>query len=138
MTKEFLREFISQHKLAVMSSVASGNMPQAALVGIAVTPDLELIFDTVITSRKYQNLLLNPKIAFVIGWDDERTIQYEGNAEIVQGKKLEEMKKIYFSVFPDGTEREKWPNIIYFCVRPKWIRFSDFSSAVPQIEEMHF
>jgi len=67
MTPEFVYNFISKNKYAVLSTVTKDNHAEAALVGIAVTPDLTIIFDTVSTSRKYKNLIENPSIAFVIG-----------------------------------------------------------------------
>jgi uncharacterized pyridoxamine 5'-phosphate oxidase family protein len=60
MTKEFLYQFIAKNKYAVLSTVTPQQHPEAAVVGIAVTTELHLIFDTVNTSRKYQNLVKNP------------------------------------------------------------------------------
>src|SRR5216684_4378958 len=80
-TKRELYDFINEHKLGVLATVSSLNLPEAAVVGIAVTTDLEIVFDTIGTSRKSQNLRLNPRIAFVVGWDDEITVQYEGEAD---------------------------------------------------------
>jgi pyridoxine/pyridoxamine 5'-phosphate oxidase len=88
MTKAFLYQFISRHKYAVLSTVTKENLPECALVGFAVTHDLKLIFDTTSTSRKYQNLIENPAIALVIGWDKERTVQYEGSAAIPTSPEL--------------------------------------------------
>jgi len=66
--------------LAAVSTINPENSPEAALVGIVVSPDLETIFDTFITSREYHNLVQNLKVAIVIDWDDETTVQYEGLA----------------------------------------------------------
>ena len=74
-TKPEQYNFIQKHKLGVLATVSSLHMPEAAVVGIAVTTDLELVFDTIGNSRKSQNLRLNPKLAFVVGWDDEITVQ---------------------------------------------------------------
>jgi uncharacterized pyridoxamine 5'-phosphate oxidase family protein len=138
MTTAFLYDFISRHKYAVLSTVTAGNKPEAALVGFAVTPDLKLIFDTVTTSRKYRNLLQNPSIALVIGWESEQTIQYEGIAGVGGTEELEQLLPAYFEKFPEGRDRkENWKDIVYFCVLPKWIRYSDFTGPV-QIEEMGF
>ncbi|MEO8399756.1 MAG: pyridoxamine 5'-phosphate oxidase family protein [Ignavibacteriaceae bacterium] len=138
MTNKFLYNFISKNKCAVLSTVSKDDLPEAALVGIAVTKDLKIIFDTVSDSRKYKNLIKNPSIAFVIGWNDETTLQYEGIAKIPSEKELEKFLKIYFKVFPDGKERkENWKNIAYFYVEPKWIRYSDFK-VEGKIEEKFF
>ena len=137
MKTEFLYNFISKHKYAVLSTVTKENLPEAALVGIAVTTDLKIIFDTVSTSRKYENLITNPSIAFVIGWDNEQTIQYEGIARIPTTKEFDKLLEIYFKAFPDGKERkENWKDIAYFFVEPKWIRYSDFNNQ--KIEELIF
>jgi pyridoxine/pyridoxamine 5'-phosphate oxidase len=137
-TKRELYNFIQEHKLGVLATVSSLNMPEAAVVGIAVTTDLELVFDTIGNSRKSQNLRLNPKIAFVIGWDDEITVQYEGEADEPKGSELERYKQVYFERWPDGPEREQWPGITYFRARPTWIRYSDFNQTPAQITEQTF
>jgi hypothetical protein len=39
--------YLRQQKLAVQSSIAADGAPQATLVGIAITDETELVFDTV-------------------------------------------------------------------------------------------
>lgn len=139
MTKDFLYNFIRQYKFGVLATVSPNNIPESAYVGIAVTPDLRIIFDTVSDSRKYKNLLLNPNISFVIGWNNEQTIQYEGTAKIPDTNDLDNLLQTYFIVFPDGKDRkENWKNIAYFCVEPKWIRYSNFNEVTPKVEEIKF
>jgi pyridoxine/pyridoxamine 5'-phosphate oxidase len=136
MDKTQLFQFMAKHDLAVLASVSPSGSPQAALMGIAVTPELEIVFDTLTTSRKYQNLVLNPQIAFVIGWENETTVQYEGKAEELHAPELQLYKEVYFRKWPDGREREKWPSICYFRVRPTWIRYSDFNKPTYEIVEI--
>lgn len=138
MTKPQLYAFLSTQKLGVLSSVCSGNTPQSALIGIAITPELEIVFDTVKTSRKYANLVACPNCSLVAGWHGETTVQYEGVAEELTDGRLEAYKQVYFAAFPDGPERERWPGIVYFRVRPRWVRFSDFSQRPPRIEEIQW
>jgi general stress protein 26 len=59
--------FMREHPLAVQASVSAAEGAQAAVVGIVVTDDFEVFFDTAATSRKVDNLRRNPQIAFVIG-----------------------------------------------------------------------
>jgi hypothetical protein len=65
MTKADIYQFIAKQKLGVLGTLSSGGSPQSALVGIAVTPELEIIFDTVKNSRKFQNLMSNSGCSFV-------------------------------------------------------------------------
>lgn len=138
MTEADLYRFIAKCKLGVLATIADSNTPQSALVGIAVTPDLEIIFDTVKASRKYPNLISRPACSFVIGWTGEQTVQYEGDAAELQPPELERYQKVYFAAWPDGPARLSWPGIVYFVVRPKWIRYSDFDQSPPFICEFTF
>jgi Pyridoxamine 5'-phosphate oxidase len=138
MTTAELLEFMRTQRLAVEASVAPGGETQAALIGVGVTDALELVFDTVETTRKCVNLRRNPHLAFVIGgWadGDERTVQYEGIADEPRSDELARIKKAYFAMWPDGPSREVWPGIVYVRVRPTWIRYSDFNQNPPVIVE---
>jgi general stress protein 26 len=133
MQLEQLYRFISARKLAVISTTSPSGHPQSALVGIAVSPQLHIVFDTVNTSRKYANLKADPRISMVIGWEAEITLQYEGIAVEPAGEALQQAKTLYFNTWPDGVDRQQWPGITIFLVTPTWIRYSDFSSG--HIEE---
>jgi len=135
MTRSEFHEFIRRHKYAVEASTSSVQAPQAAVVGIVVTEELEIFFDTLASARKCDNLRRDPRIAFVIGWDEEQTVQYEGVADEPRGAELAHLKELYFAKFPDGRERERWPGITYFRARPSWIRYSDFRGAEPRVVE---
>jgi hypothetical protein len=141
MNRSELLQCMRGHSLAVQTSVSPSLAPQAAVVGIVVTDDLEVFFDTTDGTRKVDNLRRNPKIAFVIGGltnGDERTVQYEGIADEPAGAELERLKEFYFTRFPDGRERQSWRGLIYIRARPTWIRFSDFNQVPPKIVEFGF
>jgi uncharacterized protein YhbP (UPF0306 family) len=138
MTRQELLVTMRSHRFAIQVSVSPTASPQAAVVGIVVTDEFELFFDTLDTTRKMRNLRKNPKIAFVIGGTvegDERTVQYEGIADEPKGSELERLKTIYFNRFPDGPARQAWPGLVYVRARPSWIRYSDFNVAPPTILE---
>jgi hypothetical protein len=69
---------------------------------------------------------------------DERTVQYEGLADEPTGFELEQLKEHYFTRFPDGRDRQRWPGILYVRVRPRWLRFSNFNTTPPTIVELAF
>ena len=140
-SRDDILRFLRGHSLAAQASVSLADSPQASAVGFIVTDDFEMFFDALDTARKIQNLRQNPKIAFVIGGlqeGEERTVQYEGFAEEPRGDVLARLQEQYFARFPEGRERQSWPGITYVRVRPRWLRFSDFSQRPPEIVEFVF
>jgi pyridoxine/pyridoxamine 5'-phosphate oxidase len=129
MTRDELLAFIGRHRYAVQASIAADGAPQAAVIGIAVTDELEVVFDTLGNTRKAGNLRRDARIALVVGWDEEQTVQLEGRADEPQGDELARLKQVYFAAFPDGPERESWAGITYFRVRIEWARYSDFRAG---------
>jgi len=136
MTRAELLAFLRRHKLAVVSTVAAGGAPQAAVVGVAFTDDLEIVFDTLGDTRKAANLRRDARVAVVVGWDEEQTAQLEGVADEPSGAELARLQQVYFAAYPDGPTRLAWPGITYFRVRPTWARYSDFRGADARIVEL--
>jgi hypothetical protein len=77
-------------------------------------------------------------VAWVVGCTTEITVQFEGEAEELEGAQLTKYKRTYFAKFPDGPARESWPGICYFVVRPKWVRYCDYNPGSRRIEEREF
>jgi hypothetical protein len=133
-----LLRFMRRHRLAVQASVSAVKAPQAAVVGYAVTDLFEIVFDTLDSSRKGQNLRRNNRIALVIGGlveGEERTVQYEGIADEPSGEELDRLKQVYYAAWPDGPSRLSWPGLTYVRVKPTWVRYSDFNANPPRIDE---
>jgi hypothetical protein len=137
-TRAALLACLRAHRYAVEASTGPAAGIQAAVIGIAVLDTFEIVFDTIATSRKARNLEVDRRIALVIGGlrGEEQTVQYEGEADRPAGAELEELQEQYFRAFPDGRERLTWPGLIHVRVRPRWLRYSDFSSTPPLIVEM--
>jgi len=144
MTRADLVAFLRGYRLCVQASVAASGAPQAALVGFAVSDDLEIVFDTLGTTRKAVNLRRDPRVSLVVGgWGsgpgEERTVQIDGVADEPRGVELDRLRAVYFAVYPDGVERQRWEGITYVRVRPTWVRYSDFVHPEgPRIVEMTF
>ena len=110
--------------------------PQAATIGVAVADGRELVFDTLDNTRKYANILTNPRVAVVVGWDDHKTLQLEGTVDVLApgGDDHERLVSRYLERFPEGHQRLSWQGIKHLRIRPTWVRFSDFSEG-PRIFE---
>jgi hypothetical protein len=136
MTRSELLAFLRRHRIAVEASVAKDGAPQAAVVGIAVSDELEIIFDTLDSTRKFANLRAEPRIALVVGWDQDATAQIDGVAHFPAGAELARAREVYFSVYPDGRARLTWRGITHILVRPTCVRFSDFGTTPPVFAEL--
>ncbi|WPU95322.1 pyridoxamine 5'-phosphate oxidase family protein [Mucilaginibacter sabulilitoris] len=137
LNKQFIYNFIKKHSLAVLTTVNKDAAPEAALIGIAVTPNLEIVFDTANISRKYRNMLYNPAVALVIGWDNEITLQYEGMATELNGAD-DLYKNLYFDTFKDARLRaETLHGIVYFKISPHWVRYCNYNNPT-MIKELTF
>jgi hypothetical protein len=136
LTRQELYAFLKTQRYAVIATTAADGHPQSALVGFAVTEELEIIFDTIAATRKVANLRSRPDVALVIGQDDERTAQLEGVADEPAGEELSRLKARYLAAWPDGTERASWNGLVYVRVRPRWCRFSDFNRAGDPVREL--
>jgi hypothetical protein len=133
-----LLAFLRSRRYAVQSSIHPGGAPQSAVVGIAVSDDFEIVFDTLGTSRKAVNLRERAEIALVIGsleGTDERTVQVEGRADEPQGAERARLVDLYLAVFPDGRVRQQWPGLTYLRATPRWLRYSDYTRDPPLIAE---
>jgi hypothetical protein len=133
-TSAELFAFLRRYRHAVQASVAPSGAPQAALVGVAVTDALELVFDTPGSTRKAANLRHDPRIAFVLGGDDA-TVQYDGVADEPSGSELRRLQRVYFEQFPERRGRGAPADLTYFRARPLWIRYTGFRDGGPRIVE---
>jgi len=137
-TKQFqLYEFIKARRCGVVSTVSRGGAPEAAFVSLAVTPDLELLFETLNMTRKYENLQRDGRVAIVIGGDSDKTLQVEGLADEPDKFHLDDLKSVYYAMIPENRSHDGWPGLTYMRVRPTWIRLSDYG-APWSVEEFRF
>ena len=136
MTKIELLQYIKKYGNVIIATQSPSGNPQAAFVAFAVSDQLELVFDTVKSSRKWKNLQRSRSAAVVIGgWDGgETTLQYEGIADEPKGTELQRIREVYFDTFPEGRARLSWEGITHFRIKPTWIRYSDFNPGGSIVE----
>ena len=122
----------------VATNSISNKSPESAVVAISHTPDLKLIFGTFKQSRKYTNIISNPHLSVVIGWDNNKkqTMQIEGIAELVALEKRTEIENIHCAKNPSSEKFRNNLNQQYFLITPKWIRYSNFSTNPQEIWEL--
>jgi len=138
--KNKILNFLKTNNLMVLSTMNKNNTPQSALVAFAETENLELIFGTFATTRKYQNLKHNNHVSLVIGTDETTnlTLQYEGIASEVTGNEFEQCKNIQLKKNPTSKKYASHKDQRYFKITPCWIRYSDLSKNPEEILELQF
>jgi pyridoxine/pyridoxamine 5'-phosphate oxidase len=139
MNKPDLLRYMQSHRLAVIGSLGAGGTPQAALVGIATADDFAIVFDTVSTSRKHENLSRDSRASATLCGPDEQTVQFEGEALPLRIGDARDARYLdaYYAAWPDGRERAHWPKIAYWRISPRWVRYSDYNRG-PLIAEFVF
>lgn len=133
--KEKIQAVFKDNIDCAFSSINKEGNPQVAIMGFAETKDFELILGTSNESRKFQNIQSNPHVAVAIGWtwENPKTVQYEGTAHLLNGKELAKYQEIYFAKQPESKKFASLPTQVYFIIKPKLIRYTDFSNE-PKIE----
>jgi general stress protein 26 len=128
--RKIILDFIKKEKIGVLSTVTPDGKPEAAVMAISQTDNLELVFQTPKSYRKYINLKKNPNVAVAFGWDVKEfiTVQYEGIAKEARGQEIDECRKIHIAKNPESEKYAYIPENKYFRVKPKWIRYWDFNS----------
>jgi general stress protein 26 len=136
--KQKVLDFIKSQRLAVLTTINSSNKPESAAMGVGETDNLELIFGTYLSSRKYKNLQSNPNVSVVIGWDNNITVQYEGIATEIEGEEKEKLVTLYYTKHKNAQKYKDKPEERYFKVTPKWLRYSNLNSETWDIFEITF
>lgn len=132
---EDVLEFVKKQGLMQLATVNSESKPEASVVEFGELDDFTLVIDLLTDSRKYKNLQSNKNVAVVIGWDDSITVQLEGEAHELRGAELEVAKQAYFAKNPQAKKWEHAPGIVYFAIKPHWVRYSDLNETPWYIQE---
>ena len=136
--KTKILNFIKKQKVCVLSTVTKSHKPESAVIEFGETNNLEIVFDTITTYRKYKNLQHNPNVAVAIGLDSDIIIQYEGKAIELVGTAAKKYKESYWKKNPKAQKWESCPGIKFFKIVPKWIRYSDLSKKKWEVFEVKF
>lgn len=116
-------EFVRSHGLAVIATSDDRGRPEAALVGIAALEDGLLIFDSLVDSRKVNNLRLNSGVAVVAGCTEGVSVQLEGTATICSGEDRVKYRTEYNSQLPGSRALDEEFAVITIDVT--WVRVYD-------------
>jgi uncharacterized pyridoxamine 5'-phosphate oxidase family protein len=130
--------FLKNQKLAVIATIHPNQTPEAAVIQFAVTEELEIIFNTFSSYRKYKNLQENPAVAFVFGGEEKITVQYEGRVRELSGHELDSFKSSFLKKYPKAKKWDAFPETRWFLTKPRWIRYADLRTDLTNKQELTF
>jgi len=126
---ETVKRMIRDQRFCVLATEGSG-APHCSLMSFAVkTPELDLVMVTPKASRKWSNILLNPRVSLLL--DDRagaaekdaggtKALTLTGRAEPVEPGDLEsKAKDLLVSVHPELADFLSDPGSVVFLVRPE-------------------
>lgn len=133
--KRMILEFLRKHSLAVIATCHRDATPEAAAIDFSVRDNLEVVFSAFKHTRKFANIAERPGVAFVVGWDGNITVQYEGEATRVAAADIERYREAYLDSLPAAQEFiDRGAEL--FKATPRWIRYSDFNAEPPELFEI--
>ncbi len=130
-----LLEFFAQHPTAVIATADTENTPAAAVVLFVVEDNLSFLFGTHPT-RKYRNLKMNPKVAFVVA-SGYASAQLHGLAVELSGDDLAQAGKIFIAKHPE-MNKHMLEGTVFFRFSPTWVRFTNNGAQPPEVWETEF
>ena len=131
--KQRVLDFIREQRIGVVATINQKGLPEAAAVAMSQTDDLEIVFQTPNTTRKYANLSKNPHVAIVLGCSQENyiTVQYEGVArEVTDRAERVQLAKAHVTKNPGSAPYADLPDNKFFVVTPSQIKYSDLPNKV--------
>ena len=133
-------DFIRREKYAVISSVNQAGQSESALIAFSETESYEIIFMTNEKTRKIQNILLNPNVSIVVGFDPEvlTSIQMEGVARVLLLESAGEYADIHYQKQPGSLAHKKTPGECIVVINLLWARYTNYSPKQTEVFEEHF
>jgi pyridoxine/pyridoxamine 5'-phosphate oxidase len=106
--------------------------PESAWINLTVLGDGRLVFGTNERSRKYVNLLADPRVSLVVVSGTGQEFQLEGEAAVLEGLAARDAGEVLESRHPGATAKASTRLV---AVRARWARFVDIAVDPPVREE---
>jgi heme iron utilization protein len=122
---KLLRELCSEQQLAVLAT-SNPDGPYTSLVVVAISQeDRKLYFATSRNTRKWLNLINNPKVSLLIDnrnnqvtdFSQAVAVTFQGETEELSEADRESGKQLYLARHPQMAEFIASPDTALFCVR---------------------
>ena len=128
--------FLNEETYCIISTTDTNGKPESAFVAFSENEKLEIMIGTSKGSRKYKNIVRNPHVALVFGFDGKQTLQYEGKARVLSDEERKQRLEKHFEKQPSAAKYEADPKQVYLIIEPTWLRISTSGPVV--LGEMRF
>jgi len=121
-----LRDLLASQRLAVLATHDDDGQPYASLMAFAATDDLkQLLIPTARSTRKYANLVADPRVALLIDSRSNQSadihravaVTVMGEAEEIEGTERDRLVNLYLSKHPHLEEFVRSPSCALIRVR---------------------
>jgi general stress protein 26 len=145
MTKELKNkvcEYLSSHFYLNLATVSPQGRPMAHTMAY-VSEDMVVYLATNKNTRKVQNIMQHPYVAYTVDeddpdWFDMRALQIEGRASIISDEnEMREVGEIMIAKFPITADMPPDPETIMIKIEPEIIYYLDYSIEFGHREQMN-
>lgn len=141
--RDQIRALFDSQSLAVLASVKD-DQPYASLVAYAATPDLkEIVFLTPDTTRKYDQLIHNPKVAVLINnatnqkedIDRAMSVTATGIAAVLEHEKKNQYLDLFLQRYPHLKPFSDLKTTTLVCITvDRYVLVTQFQNVVEILE----
>ena len=130
--KDKIREYLSNHYYLNLATVSPQGRPMAHTMAY-VSEGIVVYIATNKNTRKVQNIMQNPYVAYTVDeddpdWFDIQALQIEGKASIITDEgELREAGEILVAKFPVAADMPPDPDSIMIKIEPEVIYYLDYS-----------
>ena len=132
--KSVIFDYLKKNKYMALATADKQGKPEVATVEYVIDGD-DLLINTFVHYRKYQNLVDNPKVACVITTNHDMTLQFDGDIKQLEGEDARYAKQKMLEAEPDFANFFDDKDTRFFRLTPTWMRLRDYTKEPLAITE---
>jgi general stress protein 26 len=139
--KKKVNKYLADHYYLNLATASPEGNPMAHTMAY-VSEEAVVYLATRKDTRKVQNIMHNPHVAYTVDeddpdWFDMKALQVEGEASIITDEKeLREVGEIMVAKFPIVADMPPDPEIIMIKIEPETIYYLDYSIEFGHREQL--
>jgi uncharacterized pyridoxamine 5'-phosphate oxidase family protein len=132
--KATIYNYLKINRYMTLATATGDGKPEAATVEY-VLDGSDLLINTYVYYRKYKNLVDNPFVACVITTADDKTLQFDGRIEQLDGDNARDAKQKMLKAEPDFANFFNDNDTRFFRITPTWMRLRDYTKEPLEVTE---